>query len=62
MDRQGHVTRFSDSSMYDFVCVNCGATDSYGGNLDKKCPSPGKPFATSDNWYKDLKEKRAKNA
>lgn len=25
-----HVTRFSDSSVYDEVCVNCGATDASG--------------------------------
>ena len=62
MDNQGHVTRFSDSSLYDFVCVNCGATDSYNGNLDKKCPNPGKLFATDDAWYADLAMKRAKNA
>ena len=37
-DENGHVTRFSDSSLYDEVCINCGATDT-GGSLDKPCPS-----------------------
>ena len=31
-DERGHVTRFSDSSFYDEVCVLCGATDRPGGN------------------------------
>jgi hypothetical protein len=39
----GHVTRFSDSSLYDEVCTKCGATDASGG-LDQPCvvatPSP----------------------
>ena len=26
-DSLGHVTRFSDSSLYDEVCVICGLTD-----------------------------------
>jgi len=26
-DKMGHVTRFSDSSLYDEVCVLCGLTD-----------------------------------
>jgi hypothetical protein len=34
----GHVTRYSDSSLYDEVCVNCGATDT-SGKLDQPCPS-----------------------
>ena len=38
-DMMGHVTRFSDSSLYDEVCINCGATDAYGGRLDRKCPA-----------------------
>lgn len=34
----GHVTRFSDSSQYDEVCVNCGATDGLSDNgLNKPC-------------------------
>lgn len=38
MDNNGHQTRFSDSSLYDEVCVNCGATDT-SGKLDHPCPS-----------------------
>lgn len=36
-----HVTRFSDSSLYDEVCINCGATDNVPGEwgeLAKPCP------------------------
>jgi hypothetical protein len=35
-----HVTRFSDSSLYDYVCVNCGAHDSTQGweQLEQPCP------------------------
>jgi len=33
-----HVTRMSDSSLYDEVCVNCGATDA-SGKLNQPCPS-----------------------
>lgn len=47
----GHVSRYSDSSLFDEVCVNCGASDGRMSDLSiyGKCPSPGKP-------YKDLKE------
>jgi hypothetical protein len=44
-----HVTRYSDSSFYDEVCVNCGATDQVPGgwgDLGRPCPSPGKPYKT----------------
>lgn len=34
-----HATRLSDSSLYDEVCVNCGATDT-SGKLDQPCPAP----------------------
>jgi hypothetical protein len=34
----GHVTRYSDSSLYDEVCTLCGATDA-SGKLDQPCPS-----------------------
>jgi hypothetical protein len=47
----GHVTRYSDSSLYDEVCVNCGATDT-SGKLDQPCPAapaivPAPPAPTS---------------
>lgn len=33
-----HITRMSDSSLYDEVCTVCGATDAMGDNrLNKKC-------------------------
>lgn len=39
MDHPSHKTRFSDSSLYDEVCVNCGATDGRGDNrLSLPCP------------------------
>ena len=35
----GHKTRFSDSSVYDEVCIKCGATDARSDNrLLKPCP------------------------
>lgn len=40
-DSLGHRTRFSDSSLYDEVCVTCGATDtSWCDKLRETCPSP----------------------
>ncbi len=53
-----HVTRFSDSSLYDEVCINCGATDGLGtwGELSKPCPSSKstwKPDPVMKEW-KDL--------
>jgi len=35
-----HVTRISDASSYDEICVNCGRTDSMGswGRLVYLCP------------------------
>lgn len=38
-----HVTRSSDSSLYDEVCLTCGATDISGGGwgkLGEPCPTP----------------------
>lgn len=37
-----HATRLSDSSLYDEVCVNCGATDT-SGKLDQSCPAQAQP-------------------
>jgi hypothetical protein len=37
-DTTGHVTRMSDSSLYDEVCIHCGATDA-SGKLNEPCPS-----------------------
>ena len=36
-----HVTRFSDASSYDEICINCGATDQVPGGWGKlayPCP------------------------
>ena len=36
-----HVTRFSDASTYDEICINCGATDiapGGWGQLAYPCP------------------------
>jgi hypothetical protein len=40
-----HVTRFSDASSFDEICVNCGATDQVPGGwgrLAHPCPNPPK--------------------
>jgi hypothetical protein len=39
MGNNGHQTRFSDSSLYDEVCINCGGTDGRDGGLDRPCPN-----------------------
>lgn len=41
-DPQGHVTRYSDSSQYDEVCIYCGTTDGRGSKLAQPCPGPEK--------------------
>jgi hypothetical protein len=39
-----HKTRFSDSSLYDEVCIYCGATDGRGDNrLGDPCPNRASP-------------------
>lgn len=40
---QPHKPRYSDSSLYDEVCENCGATDDRPGGLRGACPmtAPG---------------------
>jgi len=53
-----HITRFSDASTFDEVCVNCGATDEVPGgwgDLAYVCPSPGKPYKTLDEYYNQVK-------
>ncbi|MCK5608211.1 hypothetical protein KAR91_40390 [Candidatus Pacearchaeota archaeon] len=35
-----HTTRFSDSSLYDYICTKCGATDAAGDDrLHSRCPN-----------------------
>ena len=41
-DKNGHRSRYSDSSFYDEVCVQCGANDG-DGSLFKVCSKPLKP-------------------
>ena len=48
-----HVTRFSDSSFYDEVCVNCGETD-WGEGLRGGCRGPLK-YATTSEYYDERK-------
>jgi len=47
----GHVTRLSDSSLFDEICVNCGATDR-GHDLDEPCSRPGNPYQTIEEYYR----------
>lgn len=57
---ESHVTRFSDASTFDEICVNCGATDEVPGGwgqLAYRCPKPGDPYKTRDDYYAALKEK-----
>lgn len=44
-----HVTRPSDASSYDEICVNCGRTDSVGswGKLMQPCPSEPKDHSVA---------------
>jgi hypothetical protein len=46
MENNGHQTRFSDSSLYDEVYVNCGATDT-SGKLEDPCPNTQKSAAVA---------------
>lgn len=47
-----HVTRVSiDSSSYDEICVNCGATDMViGGWGQLKFPCPNEVRSIDDSW------------
>jgi hypothetical protein len=47
-DLNGHVTRMSDSSLYDEVCVHCGATDTSGG-LESPCTGAPAPTSGPDS-------------
>ena len=47
-DEKGHRTRFSDSSIYDEVCVLCGATDAWA-NMTKLLATC--PEACTDEEY-----------
>lgn len=46
-----HVTRFSDSSFYDEICVNCGAHDNAPGgwgDLARECPGTSPDLTCED--------------
>jgi hypothetical protein len=65
-DSLGHVTRYSDSSLYDEICVNCGAIDR-GRHPNLSDPCPGKrrethqpcPFFGVDCEYVAMVEAQA---
>ena len=41
-----HITRFSDASTFDEICINCGATDEVPGGwgqLAFPCPNASEP-------------------
>ena len=56
-----HVTRMSDASTYDEICVNCGARDEVPGgwgDLAKPCPKQvGEGGLTYEEWLVE-EEKR----
>jgi hypothetical protein len=55
----GHITRYSDSSLYDEKCVNCGATDNtYQGLIKEPCPYPGHPYKTTEEYYKTIEQRQ----
>jgi len=53
----GHITRLSiDSSLYDEICVLCGASDGLGDyRLTKPCPITG---AKRDELLREINEWR----
>ncbi len=57
-----HVTRISDASTYDEVCVNCDATDQVPGgwgDLAKPCPKPiGQGGVTLEEWQRQRDERK----
>jgi hypothetical protein len=56
-----HVTRISDASSFDEICVNCGATDHVlggWGKLEEPCPKPpGKGGITYQEWIQKNKKR-----
>lgn len=55
-----HVTRMSDASSFDEICVNCGAHDEVPGGWGKlafPCPKPvGQGGQTLKEWEKAREE------
>lgn len=54
-----HKTRFSDASTFDEICVNCGATDAWGGGLDSECSSPKAKESALDKFIRKVDKKEA---
>lgn len=55
-----HVTRFSDSSLYDEICINCLHTDNdRERRLEKECTVPLEQRRTLKQYYKDRETKLA---
>ncbi|MEX0652418.1 MAG: hypothetical protein WD153_03095 [Candidatus Paceibacterota bacterium] len=55
-----HVTRMSDASSFDEICVNCGATDTIGGwgRLAEPCSKSVKDGGmTIEEWAEKDKER-----
>lgn len=48
-DHPSHKTRYSDSSIYDEVCIYCEATDGRGDN-GLKVPCPRSPYMNELEW------------
>ena len=38
-----HVTRFSDASTFDEICIHCGLTDQGGRPIEGECPNAPEP-------------------
>jgi hypothetical protein len=63
-----HVTRFSDASSFDLICVNCSSTDQAiggWGKLAEPCPKPvGQGGQTYEEWMKaeDARIKRLRES
>lgn len=59
-----HVTRISmGASSYDYICINCGATDQIGGwgDLARPCSKPvGQGGITIDEYHQE-ERKRTSN-
>lgn len=54
-----HVTRFSDASTFDTICVNCHHTDVVPGGwgaLARPCPCPGEPYKTVEEYEQARKQ------
>ena len=58
---RSHVTRPSDASTFDEICVNCGATDQVPGGwgeLANPCPKPvGSGGMTYQEWLRKDRER-----